>query len=260
MTSTKKTSGGQDVYRQRVSMAGVQVDGLSQEEILSALAYEVEPFSGIPAHEADVTFSQLDGGDESVRVFDVTVRRRKSASGGISAAKALRAAIAFSAVVFVAIAADFAVLSYRTGRLSSSVEARRPLDSSLRSIENKASSLGSEAVRLAETVSTVDNARNRIASARSRYFRLMGEIARKCGGRMVVKSFDSPEAFSVEMSASAVSVQACADALSELTRAASLAGWSASPGKMHSDESLSTVGFTCRFTAVPDAAGQKGGR
>ena len=45
-----------NAFRQQVRMAAVQVTGLRQDELAMALAYEVEPFSGVPAGDAEVAY------------------------------------------------------------------------------------------------------------------------------------------------------------------------------------------------------------
>ena len=68
----------ESAFRQQVRMAAVQVAGLRPDELSAALAYEVEPFSGIPAAEAELAYTPVVYSDPAVRVFDVAVRRRKS--------------------------------------------------------------------------------------------------------------------------------------------------------------------------------------
>lgn len=63
-----------EVYRQRVRMPEVQVAGLSEAELQSALAYEVEPFSGIPSALAEIEYGNL-GTDPRGLTLSLTRRR-----------------------------------------------------------------------------------------------------------------------------------------------------------------------------------------
>ena len=76
--SRKKTDSVMDdpsAFRQQVRMAAVQVTGLRPDELSTALAYEIEPFSGIPAAEAELAYSPVVDPDPTVSVYDVAVRR-----------------------------------------------------------------------------------------------------------------------------------------------------------------------------------------
>lgn len=248
-----------NVYRQRVTMAALQVDGLSQVEIARALAYEVEPFSGILGDEADVSFEVVASHDSQVRIFDVTVKRKTQSAKGIDCKKALRAAAFVWVVLFVAIAADFLVLSGQIKSLSASVEARRPIDARLRTINSKISENNLQASRLEANCKAAENARSSVAAKRAAYCALMEEVASGCAGQMVVKAFNSDGPFSVEMQGSSTSVESCTQALLDLTRAAARASWLVSPGRMSADETGSVISFSCSLIYV-GASAKEGGR
>ena len=85
--SRKKTDSVMDdpsAFRQQVRIAAVQVTGLRPDELAAALAYEVEPLSGIPAAEAELAYSPVVDPDPTVRVYDVAVRRRKNRAAKVS--------------------------------------------------------------------------------------------------------------------------------------------------------------------------------
>ncbi|MBO5642908.1 MAG: hypothetical protein J6S51_02765 [Kiritimatiellae bacterium] len=250
----KKTS----VYRQRVSMAALQVDGLSKSEIASALAYEVEPFSGIAGSQAEVSFETVLSDDPSVRIFDVTVTRKSKSSKNFDAKKLIKIASILSALLVVVIGADFFLLSRKIKTLSSSIEVRRPIDAKLRSLESKISNNNAEASRLEASCKAVESARASIAAKRKAYSALMEEVASGCAGQMVVKAFNSNGPFSVELEGSSMSVESCTASMLSLTRAACHAQWKASPGRMNADHTGSVISFSCAF--LYDGQPLEGGR
>lgn len=235
------------VYRQRVSMAALQVDGLSKTEIAAALAYEVEPFSGIAGSQAEVSFEVVPSDDVSVRVFDVTVTRKNKSSKSIDEKKLIKVAAILSGLLVIAIGVDSFLLSKKINTLSSSVEARRPIDAKLRLLENKTSNNNAEASRLAQSCNAIERAREAVALKRNAYYELMEEVASGCAGRMVIKAFNSNGPFSVELEGSSMSVESCTAAMLSLTRAASRARWKASPGRMNADKTGSVINFSCAF-------------
>ena len=225
-------------------MPEVQVTGLSEAELLSALAYEVEPFSGIPSAQAEIEYARVDDADRSVRVFDVVVRRRAGRGTSVPGA-AKKTAIALSVLACIAVAADFSLASFRLKSLKADVAVRAPLDARVKSVVAEGSRVRAEAESLRAGRREFERVQRRADVLRSAYSTLMEAIASSCGGKMVAKGFSSDAPFAAVMNASAVTVQACGEVMAELARVSEKTGWKVLPGQMGA--SGSTANFTCRF-------------
>jgi hypothetical protein len=117
----------------QVRLAAVQVEGLGDEELAMALAYELEPYSSIPAADAEVAWRELDGEDRSMRVFEAAVIRRTRSRRGLGGdmGRILRFAYAAGAIALLAAGADYAITRFESGRLGSSLERRLRLQQEL---------------------------------------------------------------------------------------------------------------------------------
>ena len=241
-------------FRQRVRLPAAQVALLSPEELAAALAYEVEPFSNIPAAAAEVAWREAEEPDASVKAFDVAVvRREKRGNAGRMPSAWLWA---FAVLALVAVAGDFAFLTWRIDRLERTVAEQTPLDAQLRSLAAEARSYEDEAARVRDVRTRWCEAQDRVAILRAAYARLMDAVASVCGGRTVVKRFASDGVFSVEMRAVAVSAPACAEVLADLTRAAAAKGWRLEPGEIAASAQGTTAEFSCRLV-FEDASGKE---
>lgn len=229
-------------FRQRVSLAAVQVAGLSPGELSTALAYEVEPFSGVPPAEAEVVYEEVAGGDADTLVFDVTVRRR-----GRRAGAGWRWPVVLTAVALAAAACDCAALSWRIGSVSRKVAEQEPLDGRVRRALGAAKENSAEAARIRAGRERVSAAHDRVDRLRAAYPSLMAAVAGVCGGRMVVREFSSAPQFSVGLRAVAAPAGSSGELMSGLTRAAGEAGWSVSPGGISAGGPGSTASLDCRL-------------
>ena len=243
-------------FRQQVRMAAVQVAGLRPDELAVALAYEVEPFSGVPAAEAEVSYSPVVDPDPAVRVYDVAVRRRRRRAG-IGAERLLVPAMAAGAALLAAAAVDFGILAYRTHCAERSIAERAPLDAQLRRVDGAARANREEARRLREARERSAAAQDRVERLRAAYPSLMDAVAGVCGGRMVVKSFASDGPFAVVLRAVAVSAQDAGEAMAQLTRAAAGRGWRVEPGGISSSAQGTTAEFTCRIALEGGEGGSR---
>ena len=227
-------------------MPEIQVAGLSDAELQSALAYEVEPFSGISSAQAEIEYARVDDADRSVRVFDVVVRRRAKRGPAFSGA-AKKAAIAMSVLAAVAIAADFSYGMWRMRSLKADVAARAPLQARVASARSEVARVRAETDALRSERLRFERSQREADLLRSAYPVLMDTIASSCGGMMVARGFSADAPFSAEMSATAVSVQACGEVMAGLSRACAAANWRVAPGQIGASERGSTANFTCRF-------------
>lgn len=74
-------------FRQRVNLPAVQVAGLAEAELSTALAFEVEPFSGIPRAEGEMAWRVCADPDTARRVFDVVQIRRTDLVAAVAQAR-----------------------------------------------------------------------------------------------------------------------------------------------------------------------------
>lgn len=72
-----------ELRQQKVTLSPAQITGLTREQLSRAIAFEVEPFSGIPVAESAVGFN--DGGGGVFTVVQTTRRERNSLLNGIAA-------------------------------------------------------------------------------------------------------------------------------------------------------------------------------
>lgn len=75
-------------FRQRVVLPAVQVAGLSEDELKAALAFEVEPFSGIPAAACEMAWRAVEEPDPGRRAFEVVQIRSSDLASEVARARA----------------------------------------------------------------------------------------------------------------------------------------------------------------------------
>ncbi len=244
---------GDGEFSQRVRLPAVQVATLGRDELALALAYEVEPFSRVPASDADVVWTEVADPDGSVRVYDVTVRPRRSsrrAGGGGAAAGArwLLPAAVLAVLAVLGLVADFAVTKRRIAVLNDELAARVPLDAQVKRIRREAKDTEEESQRTSRARLASAAAQGRVAALRGAHAGLMSALANVCGGRTVVRSLASDAASGdVELVAVAASPEEAARVLADLTLAVSGCGWRLVPGGMESGADGSFTGFSCRL-------------
>ena len=243
-------------FRRQVRMAAVQVLGLGRDELAQALAYEVEPLSGIPAEEAEVDFQPVDDADQTVRVYEVTVRRRDArAAAKKGATRWLKVAFAAAALVLVALLVDALVMSGRLAAQRRAVAERRPLEARLESLRGELSAARNETSALRERRAAAARAQVDVADARSALAALLSDLSATCGARAVVtavKKGDAPQTLVV--TAVGESAEAAADVMRELARRAGARGQRLVPGVIAAGGSGTAVDYSFTFES------EKGGR
>ncbi|MBR0197008.1 MAG: hypothetical protein IJQ34_02635 [Kiritimatiellae bacterium] len=240
------------VFRQQVRLAAAQVSSLSKGELEFALAYEVEPFSGIPADEADIVWREIEEEDAAVKAFEVAVIGRKSKSGKSSksksgASKALCVLIILALAAVVAAVFDYVKLDGKLKITKEKVDEQLRLDSQIKSVVSRSIALEQEREKIRSVRQSAEKAQAKIANLRSAYQIAMEMLASVCGGRTVVKSFASPEPFSIELVAVAVSAQNAAETMARLSGEAKSKGWRLEMGEISSSSKSPTVQFVCRL-------------
>ena len=241
--------GAPDVFRTEVRIAAAQVAGLGAAELSAALAYEVEPFSGVSAAEAELEYTEIPDADPTVRVFSVAVRRRRGARslGALGdCSRWLKPAAVFAALVAVALAADAWWLHSRRAALTVEVAERLRLDSDVKAVLGRARECRVQTEKLRREREDAAAAQDEIARLRAAYPELFHAIADVLGNQAVVKSFARGETpFSLRLTAVAISPDAAARVMATLGRRAAECHWRLEPGEIEALGAGETVRFDC---------------
>ena len=246
--SRKKTVSVMDdpsAFRQQVRMAAVQVTGLRPDELSTALAYEIEPFSGIPAAEVELAYSPVVDPDPTVRVYDVAVRRKKNraAKGG---ERYLLPLLILGILALVLAGVDFFFTSRRLDGLKKSVAEQAHLQSALDAVRTPAKAARNEARAIRERREAATRAQDAAAKARNAYADILEAIAEACGDRAVLSSLDGG-AFTLRLTGVAVTASGAADTLVALADAAAKRGWRLSTGPITVRTPGQTAEFKCEL-------------
>ena len=234
-------------FRREVRLAAAQVAALGESELAFALAYELEPFSGVKAGEASVAWRELDASDLAVKVYDVAVvkagRKRGKAVGGVSALVKPLVWLGVAAVALVA--ADAAYLAFNTARCRDEIGRRQPLQNELNRLNGEFSRLRGERNALADGREAVIRADREAAEMRGAYAELFTTLASTCGGRVVIKSIDSANEGGFELHGVAATAEDAAAVTAALERAVAAKGWRVKAGGMEAQGA--TTAFVCSF-------------
>lgn len=238
-------AGEANTFRQQVRMAAVQVDGLTPDELAQALAYEVEPFSGIPATEAEVTYKLLDDFDTTVRVYDVTVRRRKRHSAtGDKLERLLRVVLVLAGVACVGLALDGILLVRRKAALANEVAARQPLQAQLDQLRREARAARDEAAAIRARREAAVRAQDEAAALRGAHAEILGELAAACHTRVLITSLaPAEEEHALTVRALGVSAEAAAEVMRTLATHLAEKGWLLVPDEIKASGTGASVNF-----------------
>lgn len=239
-------------FRQQVRLAAQQVAALGDGELAGALAYELEPFSKIPAADADVAWRETPESNSAVKVYDVAVMpRRAKKSPRLLGDDARRLDFIVAAVAILAIAlvgADCWMLSSRLESARRDAALRIPLDEELRRLDACANALREELAALRARRETEETAQRRVDALRSAIPDVLGAIASECGGRIVVKEISTAAPYEITLVGVAATVESAADMMARLGDAVAAKGWRLAPGAIASNESRTMVDFSCRIS------------
>lgn len=259
MTSeNQELYGNPKAFHQQVRLAAVQVAALGPSELAAALAYELEPFSNIPADDADVAWRESAESNAAVRVYDVAVMRNRSrkersgAGGGGRCLDAVVAAVAMLALAIVAV--DWWMVSSRLTALRRDVVAQLPLDGELRRLEERTRSVAAEARSVREGRRTMEDAHDAVAALRSSIPDALEAVASVCGGRIVVKEISSPAPFAMEFRAAAVTADMATVTMARLGDALEAKGMRLTPGEIAASVGGAMVEFSFRISPAETKA------
>ncbi|MBP5510265.1 MAG: hypothetical protein J6Z49_05055 [Kiritimatiellae bacterium] len=240
-----------NAFHQEVRMPAVQTEGLSDDELAVALAYEVEPFSRIPASEAEVAWRPVSGDDSAFRVFEVAVVRRAGNGKGTERAARLLFPLACAGVLAVLLGvADFANLSRRLGKLEKTVAVRKPLQAQLDRLRKQADADRRAAQVERDRREAAIKAQEKFARIRAAYPALLKALSDSFSGRAVVQSIDKGGAFAVTIRATASDARTATDVMVACTRALAEQGWKLRPGAVETGYA-STAVFSCEARFSP---------
>ncbi len=239
-------------YHQQVRMVAMQVAGLKPEELAMALAYEVEPFSGVSAGEAEVEYREVMGAEAGVKVYDVAVRRKAKVRGGFWGKLAngeeayLRVAMIVGAVVVGLVVLDAAWVGMVKARLEKDVGKESVLTAQVERVKGEARAARDEAQAIRARRAAEVAAQDEAAKLRGAYPEILKAIAEACGEKAVVKSIGGG-ARRVALKAVAVSAEAASEMMVELTAAAGKLGWTLTAGTIQAQGKSPTANFECEL-------------
>lgn len=236
-------------FHQQVRLAAVQVAGLSPDELAVALAYEVEPFSAIPAKDAELVFRPVDDPDASVRVFDVAVVRRQQKSGD---SFLLNIALGIAGMVAIALLVlawrDYESIKSEEARLAAEATRRAAFAGELAALQKAVDKNRNETKAHRDNRVAVTRGRQNTEVLRDVYKTLLATISEAFGNDAVLKRIKCPKPYSAEITAMSLNTKAASATLVRLSGALVPMGWTIEPGPLVSNESEGTVGYSCTVT------------
>jgi hypothetical protein len=226
-----------------VRLARVQVEGLGDAELKSALAYEVEPYSSVPAAEAEVAWRRIESGDAAVEAFEVAVVRRRKDGVEEKLGRCLKPLTFVAAAVLLAAGADYAVMAHERARLEDSLARRLPLQEELDRIDRRAAALRSRADKLRLDREAAAKAQSECARLRSAFADFADAVS-AIGGESVLKSVEEGDGeFSLRLEFASVDERSAAAAMAGLTESLARKGWDFIPEGISPAGALGTVVF-----------------
>jgi hypothetical protein len=213
-------------FRREVRLARVQVEGLSREELAMVLAYEIEPYSSIPASEASVEWREIESQEEGMRVFDVALLRKREKKNGAFDVERLIKPLSFIAVVLLAaMACDYFHIRKNIASIEKSLTRRMPLQADLMRLDNKISAINRQAQDIRIKRESVEKAQKECALLRSAYCDFLSSLS-VIGARAIVRKIEKgKEDFSLSFVLAALDEKVGSEALSDLTDDMSKKGW-----------------------------------
>ena len=236
-------------FRQQVRMAAVQVAGLSPEELAIALAYEVEPFSAIPAKDAEIMFRPVADPDATVRVFDVAVRRKRRKSGNSCLVNCVLGVVGLVAIALLVYAwRDYERIKAEEASVAAETTKRSAFGGELAALQKAVDKNRNETKAHRDNRVAVTRGRQNTEVLRDVYKTLLATIAESFGDSAVLKQIKCPKPYSAEITAMSLSTKAASETLVRLSGALVPKGWTIEPGPLTSSGSGSSVSFTCTVT------------
>lgn len=244
-------------FRRRVVLPAAQAAALGEDGLALAIAYEAEPFSGIPATSAEVAWRETESADKSLRVFEAAIRPMRGAgSGGRGAASVAKPVLLALAVAALLAACDAFFLLRERRSLEAELPARRAMQGEIDALRSQARAVSTAAAEVRTRREREAAAGRRAAHLRAAWPRCLAAVATACGGRTVVKSFSSPRPWTLEAAAAAPSAAAAAAAMKRLGESAAAAGWTLSAGNVETAPGGTSAVFGFRLELANPEEGE----
>lgn len=279
-------------FRQRITLPRQQVKDLSREELATALAFEVEPFSGIPRAESELAWRTVDNGDPERTVFDIVQIRKQDLVSILEdakrAKKTVRAVTAVPAeepnperiedlpwivpgtqhgravkygvlyallcvLLGAGILCDGFSLARCRNELLPVVERQRVLQAEKDALTRKLQETQKEIADLRTQRTEREQAMRSAEVFRAAWHRLLEVTPRACGGDALVRSITPNEsAFSATIQAIGVSPKDAVQVFVRLSRELAPLGWQLTPGAITVQTPATTVSFSWQVTFHPE--------
>lgn len=246
----------ENCFRQRVNLPAAQVAGLSESELAAALAFEIEPFSGIPQSESEIAWrAESSGIASNRRIFDVIQIRKKDLASILAKAKSegkkakgvtaipdgsvgettetmpfvaaakrkspsspLTVWLAVCAICFAALFAEWAKIAMENKRLATELGAREILQARKNSLEAKERAIRDEIEKTKGAREKERRSQRKVALLRSSWRILLESVSSACANDCVVQSIvKSGEPFKARLEGMALSPADADGAMNRLT-------------------------------------------
>lgn len=273
-------------FRQSVRLPRAQMAGLSDADRRKALAFEVEPFSGIAAADGELAFAERSSDDPSYSAWDVVQAPSVLLAALAATAKAagvvpvgvtalpedddpesalespfvadrrenpilgnpIRTGAVVLAVCAAVCAADFAVLKVRTKALEPVVSEQMVLENRRGLMQQDVQRLRDEAQRLRAARESQAAAVRGAAAKREAWTKLLGGVTQVCGESALLRSVSSDAPGHATLEALCLTAQEAGETLSRLTRTLGPLGWRVKPGALSETMQGGSVRFSCEVS------------
>ncbi|MGN0852237.1 MAG: hypothetical protein ACI4Q3_02545 [Kiritimatiellia bacterium] len=234
-------------FRQRVNLPAAQVADLSADELAAALAFEIEPFSGISRFDGSMAWKLVGGVETSRRVYDVVQIRKsdlvRAVQEGRKAGRPVRAVTAVPesaagetldmlpwidarggggpgvggrqvliavlvVLLFGGLAWDAWSLAARERELAGEVGVRRGLQAEKDRLSQKLANVRQDTQRVRTARLAHARIQQNVDTLRVAWQMLLAAIPAACQDDAVVKSVKATGAFAAELSGVALSADA----------------------------------------------------
>ena len=279
-------------FRQRVNLPAAQVAGLTDEELASALCFEIEPFSGIARSDGQLAWKRAEGGDVTRAVFDVVQIRTRDLQDEVAkqraAKRSVRAVTAVpdaatgetverlpwiplkaagtgasrlvwlvgiaGALVVLALGGEYWRLSRNVRNLSREVAAQRVLQAERNQLTAKLTALQREADAIRAARMESARAQQNADVLRAAWRVLLEAVPKACRDESVLKTMTATGAYSAELTGLALSPEAATRTFVRLTEELKppKSGWRLTPGAIQAPAAGGTVRFECRLAFDPE--------
>lgn len=283
--NTEETIISEVCFRQQVNFPASQVANLSDAEIASALAFEIEPFSGISRSEGEIAWRMKPDAVPGRKVFDTVQIRKTDFASILARAKSekkkvkgvtapfdislgetldemplirpAKKSIKFDRMtlwiflcltVCVFLLGEWLQIKSQNRRLKAELQAREILQSKKLSLEAKERALRSEINDIRTSREREIKIQEKASSLRSSWRILLDAVSNACKDECVIRKIEKTDSpFAARLEGVALSPDAASRTMSRLTEQlkSGKSDWTMLPGEIGSANSGRAVRFTC---------------